>query len=105
MHLLDGNLIEFHKPFTLGNSIIDKHGIDILHIRQTYQFVDVRIVTDVAFQVGISLAPLLGSHSEHGHIQYIGFLGIDDACLCWGDFFGNQMALDSIRMDAIVDLG
>ena len=49
LHLLDGNLIEFYKPFALWNTIIDKHSIDILHIRQAYQFVDGGIVTDIAF--------------------------------------------------------
>ena len=74
LHLLNGNLIEFNEPFTLGHPIIDKHGIDIelrstfsslgiaqtslalhsltenvLHIRQAYQFVDGGIVTDIAF--------------------------------------------------------
>ena len=33
LHLLDSNLIEFYKPFALRNTLIDKHGIDILHIR------------------------------------------------------------------------
>jgi len=47
--LLDGNLIEFHKPFSLWNTIIDEHGIDILHIRQAYQFVDCGIVANIAF--------------------------------------------------------
>ena len=48
-HLLNGDLIEFHKPFALGNSVIDEHGIDILHIRQTYQFVDCGVVADISF--------------------------------------------------------
>ena len=26
-HLLDSNLIQFHKPFSLWNSVIDKHSI------------------------------------------------------------------------------
>ena len=49
LHLLNSNLIEFHKPFSLLYSIIDEHCIDILHIRQAYQFVDGGIVTDIAF--------------------------------------------------------
>ena len=99
LHLLDGNLIEFYKPFSLWNTIIDKHGIDILHIRQAYQFVDGGIVTDIAFQIGICLSPLLGGHSGHCDVQYIGFFCIDDTGLCWGDFLWNQVALDGIRMD------
>ena len=49
LHLLDSNLIEFNEPFTLGHPIIDKHSVDILHIRQAYQFIDSSIVADIAF--------------------------------------------------------
>ena len=49
LHLLDSYPIEFHKSFALWYSIIDKHGIDILHIRQTYQFIDGGIVANIAF--------------------------------------------------------
>jgi len=30
LHLVNGNLIEFDKAFTLWHTIVDKHGIDIL---------------------------------------------------------------------------
>ena len=36
LHLLNRYLIEFQKSFALRHSIIDEHGIDILHIRQAY---------------------------------------------------------------------
>ena len=49
LHLLDGNLIEFNEPFTLGHPIIDKHSVDILHIWQAYQFVYGGIVAYIAF--------------------------------------------------------
>ena len=53
---------------TKGMRIIDKHGIDIFHVRQAYKFVDGSIVADISFQVGIRLSPLLGGHAEHSHI-------------------------------------
>ena len=105
LHLLDGNLIEFHKSFALWYSIIDKHGIDILHIRKAYQFVDSGIVTDIALHVWICLSPLLGSHSKHSYIQHISFLCIYDTCLCSCDFCRNQVTLDGISMNVVVYLG
>ena len=55
-------------------------------------------------KVGIGFSPLFCSHPKHCHIQHVSLLGIDDTCLCRGDFFGNQMAFDGIRMNAVVNL-
>ena len=50
LHLLDCNLVELYQAFALGHSIVDKDGIDILHVREADEFVDGGIVADVAFQ-------------------------------------------------------
>ena len=55
-------------------------------------------------KVGIGFSPLFCSHPKHCHIQHVSLLGVDDTCLCRGDFFGNQMAFDGIRMNAVVNL-
>ena len=33
LHLLNGNLIEFYQSLRLRHSIIDKHSVEVLHIR------------------------------------------------------------------------
>ena len=32
LHLLDSNLVQFHKSFALWYSIIDEHSVDIFHV-------------------------------------------------------------------------
>ena len=63
------------------------------------------IIPDIAFQVGILLAPRLCSHAEHGHVQHVGFVGIDDARLFRSHFGRNQVLFDRVGMDAVVDFG
>jgi len=55
LHLLDSYLIEFNKPFALWYSVVDKHGIDILHIRQAYQFVN---STVLRLRIQFAITPL-----------------------------------------------
>ena len=68
LHLLDGYPIELHEAFALRHTVVDEHGVDVLHVREADEFIDGGIVADIAFQVRIGLAPLLGSHTEHGHV-------------------------------------
>ena len=49
LHLLDGNLVELHKTFALGHTVVDEYGVDVLHVRQADEFVDGGVVADVAF--------------------------------------------------------
>ena len=74
-------------------------------IFETYQLIDSCVVTDVAFQVWIGFAPLFGSHSKHSHIQHVGFLGINDACLSSRDFCWYQVVLDGIGVYVVVYFG
>ena len=87
--MLNGDPVEFYEPFALRHFLVDEYGIEVFHIGQTDQFVDGCIIPDIAFQVGILLAPRLCSHAEHGHIQHVGFVGVDDARLFRGHFGRN----------------
>ena len=81
-HLPDGYPVEFDEPFSLRHALSDEYGIEVFHVRQADQFVDGGIIADVAFAVGVGFAPLLCRHAEHRYVQRIGFVGVDDACLC-----------------------
>ena len=48
---------------------------------------------------------LLCSHTEQGHVQHIGFTGIHHGNLLCGKLRRDQVLLDSICMDAVIDLG
>ena len=98
-----GYLIQLNKPFSLWYAIVYKHGINIFHIWEADEFVDGGIVTDITFQLRIGLAPLLGSHAKHGHVEHVSFLSINNARLRRGYFFWYQMSLDGIGMYAIID--
>ena len=84
LHLMDGDSVEFDKPFALGQALADKYRIEALHVGQADQFVDSGIVADIAFQVGIGFTPFESRHTEQGDIQHVGFAGIDSACLLRG---------------------
>ena len=49
LHLVDGDAVETYEAFALGNALIYKHGIDILHVGKADQSIDGGIVTDVSF--------------------------------------------------------
>ena len=59
LHLLYGNLIKLDEPFRLRDALVDKHNVEVLHIRETDKFVDGGIVTDIALQLGNSFTLIL----------------------------------------------
>ena len=76
-HLLDSNLVQFLETFALWQTFVDKDRIEVLHITQTNQLVNRRVVAYIAFILRMSIAPLFGCHSEQRYIEHIGFVGID----------------------------
>jgi len=84
--------------------VVDKHGVEVLHVRQADKLVHRGVVADISFQPGVGLAPLLRRHAEHGHVQYVGLVGVDDARLRRRHFVGDDVALDCVRVDAVVYL-
>ena len=47
-HLLNGYLVEFLETFTLRQTFIDKDRIEVLHVAQTNQLVNRRVVAYIA---------------------------------------------------------
>ena len=74
---MDGDLVQFHKSLALRQTLTDENRIEVFHIRQAYKFVDCGVVAYVAFQVRVSIAPLLCRYAEHRHVEYVGFVGIN----------------------------
>ena len=101
---MDGNAVEAHEAVALRYALVDEHGIDVLHVRQTDEFVHGGIVADVALQVGMGVAPLAGGDAEHGHVEHVGLLGVDDAGLLLGHLLRDEVLLDGVGVDAVVDL-
>ena len=80
--MLDGDFVQLFQPLRLGNSVVDHHGVDVLHVGDADELVDRGIVTLVAFQRWIRGLPLLVRHAEKCDIQNICFTRIDDVHLC-----------------------
>ncbi len=104
LHLLNGYPVETDKPLVLREPIVDEHGIQVLHVRETNQFVDGCIVADVAFQVWVCITPFEGGDAEHGYVQHIAFAGIDSRGLLGCYFDWDEILLDSVGMDSVVYL-
>ena len=47
-HLLDRYLVEFLEAFSLWQTFVNEYCIQVLHITQTNQLVNSRVVTDIA---------------------------------------------------------
>ena len=54
-HLLYGNPVEPDEAFALRQALADENGIEVLHVRETDEFVDGGVVADVVLAVGIGL--------------------------------------------------
>ena len=103
-HLLDCYLVEFMQAFLLGHTFVDENRVEVLHIAQANQLVDCCVVADIAFVLGMCVAPLLGCHAEQSHIEYIRFVGIDKRAMVGVNLLRDKMLLDSVRMNMVVDL-
>ena len=59
-HLLNSYLVEFLKPFALWQTFVDKDRIEVLHITQTNQLVNRRVVAYITLliQSGLTSKPL-----------------------------------------------
>lgn len=103
LHLLYSDAVQADEPFPLGDAVLYEHSIQTLHVRQAYQFIDGRIVVDVAFQVGMFVAPFQGGHSEECHVQHIGFVGVDAQGLCRDYLLRDEVLLNGIGVNAVID--
>ncbi len=52
-HLLDSYLVQFLEAFSLWQTFVDEDGIQVLHVTQTNQLVNRRIVAYIAFVASI----------------------------------------------------
>lgn len=102
---MDRYLIKLNQTFLLCHTLFNKHRIEILHVGETYKFIDRGVITDIAFEVGIGVTPLFRCHTEHSHIQHIGFIGIYDTCLSLCNLGRYEIMLDGIGVDSIIYFG
>ena len=58
---------------------------------------------DSFFHSVVGFPPLFCRHAEHGNVQHVGFVGIDDACLRPSNFCRDKVLFYGIGMYAVVD--
>lgn len=104
-HLLYGYPVEFDDSVRLCHSVVNLYGIHVLHVRQTYQFVDGDIITDITLLLRILFPPFPCRHSKHRYVEYISFVGILHDGLLTRDLRRDEINLDGIRMNTIVYFG
>lgn len=76
LHLADGDFVEAFEALALRQRHMDQFGVHALDVGQHQQLLDAGIVTHVAVQLGVGVAPLLGGLAEQGDIEQAGFAGI-----------------------------
>ena len=101
---MDCNFVQALEALRLRNAVLDHHRIEILHVRDADELIDVRIVPLIALQVGMPHLPLLMRLAKEGDVEYIRLIRVDDVHLRPRDRRRNEMLLNGIRVNAIVDL-
>ena len=56
---MDGDFVESFETLGLEDAVLDHHGVEVFHVRQADQLIDVGIVSLVAFEVWMRELPLL----------------------------------------------
>ena len=101
---MNGDFVQSFKPIWLRDTILNHHGVEVFHIGDADQLIDVRIVTLIALQVWVCDLPLLMRHTKQRDIQHVCLVRIDDVHLGTCDSRRNEVLLNCIRVDAVVDL-
>ena len=82
--MTDGIAVELQQPLGGAESHMDALCVHGLNIGEHEQLFDTGMIAELAFKVGMSVAPLLGS-------------------LSLGDLGGDELIFDRISVDAVVD--
>ena len=84
---------------------MDELGIHAFEIRQHEKLLDAGVVSHVAVERGIGLAPLLGGLTKEGNVEQVGLVGIDHGRLGGGDGRRDDVGFDGVGVYAVVELG
>ena len=79
--MLDGDFVQFLEALRLGHSVVDHHGVDLLHVGDADKLVDGGVVALIALERRVCRLPLLVRHAKQGNIQHISLACIDDVHL------------------------
>ena len=100
---MDRDFVEPLEPLGLGDAVLNHYRIEILHIRNADQLVDIGVIALIALQVGMLSLPLLVRLPEEGDIQHIRLIRVNNVHLRPRDRRRDEMLLDRIGVNAVVD--
>ncbi len=83
----------------------DEDGIEAFEIGEDDELLQRSVVADVALGVGMGIAPLFRGLAEEGDVEQVGFAGINQRGLGFGDGGWDECFLDRVGVDAVVDFG
>ena len=81
MHLANGDLVQSLEPLILRQFHIDELRVHTFNVGKDEELFDVGVITDIAFEFGIGVAPLPGSLAKESDVEQISFVGIGDGGL------------------------
>ena len=101
----DGDFVQLEQACRLGQPLADEDGIEAFEIGEDNKLLERCVIADISISVGMRIAPLLRGPAEKGDVEQVGFVGIDELRLSFGDRGWEERLLDGVRVDAVVDLG
>ena len=100
---MDGDFVEPPQSLWLRYAVLDHHGVEVFHVRQADQVIDVGIVSLVAFEVWMRELPLLMRLPEKRNVQHVRLVRVDDAHLGARNHRRDEVLLNRVRVDTIID--
>ena len=100
---MDGDFVEPPQSLWLRYAVLDHHGVEVFHVRQADQLIDVGIVSLVAFEVWMRELPLLMRLPEKHNVQHVRLVRVDDAHLGARNRRRDEVLLNRVRVNTIID--
>lgn len=101
----DGDFVQLVEALRLGQPLADEHGVEAFEIGKDDKLFERSVVANVAFGVGMRIAPLLRGLTEEGDIEQVGLVGIDEHGLLFRDGRRDELLFDRVGVDAVIDFG
>ena len=97
-------MIQPLEPFALRQSHVNELRVHAFHVGKDEQLLHARVIADVAFQLGIGVAPLPRGVAKERDVEQIRLGRVSDGRLRGRDFGWNQVRLHRVGVDAVVEL-
>ena len=101
----DGDFVEFEQAFGCREALADEDGVEAFEVGEDDELLQRGVVADIAFGIGVGVAPLFRGLAEEGDVEEVGLAGVGEAGLGLGDRGWDEGFFDRVGVDAVIDLG